>query len=144
MTKTRKKSWTDRLEADAGAPVIKPAPISIAGMKKGQIMVVPTAGLVERYLRHVPAGKSIDVQALRQLIAKDHGAEVCCPIYTGFHMRTIAEAMWEKLCQGVPISRLTPVWRALPPGSPTLRKLSFDTGVLRDQRAAEGIDETGP
>ena len=40
------KTWTDKL-ADPRPHVVKPAPIAIADMKAGRIMLVPTARLID-------------------------------------------------------------------------------------------------
>jgi hypothetical protein len=87
------KSWTDKLNAP-GEPVVKPAPTSIAGMRAGQIMLVPTARMVANFMSAIPRGASVDVQSMRRELARRHGAEVTCPIYTGSHLRTVAEAAW--------------------------------------------------
>ena len=58
-----KKTWTDKL-ADPRPHVVKPAPIDISGMKAGQIMLVPTAKLVDEFIRAIPRGHCIDVKAL--------------------------------------------------------------------------------
>ena len=79
------------------------------------------------------------MRALRAALAAAHGAEVCCPITTGFHVRTVAEAAWEALGSGTPLAGITPVWRVLDAASPTLPKLSFDLDFIRDQRALEGL-----
>lgn len=132
------KTWSDKL-ADPRPHVVKPAPIDIAGMKAGQIMLVPTAALVDAFIRRIPCGESLDLKTLRARLAREHRAEVTCPITTGFHMRTVAEAAWEALAAGTPIGQLTPIWRVLDAASPTLPKLSFDTQFIRDQRAFEGL-----
>ena len=132
------KTWTDKL-ADPRPHVVKPAPIDIAGMKAGQIMLVPTAALVDAFIRCIPRGESLDLKTLRARLAREHGAEVTCPVTTGFHMRTVAEAAWEALATGTPIGQLTPIWRALDAASPTLPKLSFDAQFIRDRRALEGL-----
>jgi len=135
----RRKTWAERLRG--GKPrEVKPAPIDIAGMKAGQRMLVPSALLVDDFIRGLPAGSSYGAKALRQAMAEAHGAEVTCPITMGFHLRTVAEAMWESLADGTPIASVTPVWRVLPPGSATLPKLSFDLGFIRRQRELEGLD----
>jgi hypothetical protein len=136
------KTWTERLH-DAKAHQVKPAPIDIAGMKAGQIMLVPTALMVDVFIRTLPNGRSLSARQLRDALAAAHGAEVTCPITTGFHLRTVAEAAWEALAGGTPVHRLTPVWRVLPPDSLTLKKLSFDSAFIRHQRELEGLD-TGP
>lgn len=136
-----KKTWTQRLQ-DGPVHEVKPAPIGIAGMKAGQLMLVPTARLVDAFIRAIPVGRSLSARELRQALAEAHGAEVTCPITTGFHLRTVAEAAWEALASGTPIERITPVWRALPEGSPTLARLSFDMRFILNQRALEGLDAT--
>jgi hypothetical protein len=134
-----KKTWTQRLHDDK-AHEVKPAPISIAGMKAGQLMLVPTARMVDEFIQSIPSGCGMNAKELRQALAAAHSAEVTCPITTGFHLRTVAEAVWEALSNGVPIERLTPVWRVLPGDSATLKKLSFDTRFVRRQRMLEGLD----
>ena len=139
MSAKPRKTWSERLH-DGTAHQIKPAPIDIAGMKAGQIMLVPTALMVDAFIRTLPKGRSLSAQQLREAMAAAHGAEVTCPITTGFHLRTVAEAAWEALAGGTPVGRLTPVWRVLPPDSLTLKKLSFDSAFIRHQREAEGLD----
>lgn len=133
------KTWTERLH-DGKAHAVKPAPIDIAGMKAGQIMLVPTALMVDAFIRTLPKGRSLSARQLREAMAAAQGAEVTCPITTGFHLRTVAEAAWEALAGGAPIRSLTPVWRVLPPDSLTLKKLSFDNAFIQQQREAEGLD----
>ena len=133
-----KPTWTERLHSSKAA-VVKPVPINIAGMKAGQVMLVPSAELVDATVRAIPRGQSLSVQALRQQLAQQQGAEVCCPITTGFHIKTVAEAAFEAFNQGTPIGRVTPVWRVLDAASPTLRKLSFDTAFIAQRRALEKL-----
>lgn len=133
-----KKTWAQRLN-DSKVHEIKPAPISIAGMKAGQLMLVPSARMVDEFIQGVPAGCGLNARQLRQALAAAQGAEVTCPITTGFHLRTVAEATWEALSNGAPACRLTPVWRVLPPDSPTLKKVSFDIRFIRRQRELEGL-----
>jgi len=132
------KTWTDKL-ADPRPHVVKPAPIAIAGMKAGQIMLVPTARLVDGFIRSIPHGRSMSVRALRVALAAAHGAEVCRPIKTGIYLRTVAEAAWEALANGTRVAGIAPVWRVLDATSPTLPKLSFDLAFIRDQRALKGL-----
>lgn len=132
------KTWTEKL-ADPRPHVVKPAPMAIAGMKAGQLMLVPTPRLVDDFIRTIPRGRALELKGLRAALAAAHGAEVTCPITMGFHLRTVAEAAWEARANGTPLARITPVWRVLDAASPTLPKLSFDTAFIRDQRAAEGL-----
>jgi hypothetical protein len=133
-----KKSWTQKLQS-GGEAVVKPVPINIAGVKKGQVMLVPTPQLVDEFIRAIPRGTSMDVKALRATLAAAHDAEVTCPITTGFHLRTVAEAAYESLNAGQSMATITPIWRVLDVNSPTTKKLSFDSAFITKQRALEGL-----
>ncbi len=133
------KSWTEKL--DFGTPQVKPAPTNIAGMKTGEIMLVPTARQVDDFIRNLPEGKHMDVKTLRHTMARQHGAEVTCPITTGFHLRTVAEAAYEAYQQTGDVNAITPFWRVLNAQTPTLSKLSFGTTFVTEQRLREGLKE---
>jgi hypothetical protein len=132
------KSWTEKLNCPKPHEV-KPAPMDIAGMKAGQIMFVPTPRIIDEFIRGIPRGQNMDVKTLRNALARKFNAEVTCPIYTGFHLRTVAEAAFEAYNNGTPLQKVTPVWRVLGSGSPTLKKLSYDTSFITEQRAQEGL-----
>ncbi|WP_274627236.1 hypothetical protein [Arvimicrobium flavum] len=132
------KSWTDKL--DAGHSVVKPTPRTVGDVVEGQTMLVPTARQVDDFIRSIPAGVKIDVRALRTALAVEHGAEVSCPVYTGYHLRTVAEAAHEALERGMPLSDITPFWRVLDDETPTTKRLTFGTELLKSQRAKEGLD----
>ncbi|MGE0420935.1 MAG: hypothetical protein AB7O88_01645 [Reyranellaceae bacterium] len=117
--------------------------MDIAGMKKGEIMLVPTARIVDEFIRSIRRGRSMDVPTLRAKLARRYGAQVTCPITTGFHLRTVAEAAWEAHQRGTPLSRITPFWRVLDAGTPTTARLSFGADVIERRRAAEGLATGG-
>ncbi len=133
-----KKSWTDRLN-DPRPHEVKPAPINIAGMKAGEIMLVPTARIVDAFIRAIPAGQSIDVKTLRQRLARKYKAEVTCPITTGYHLRTVAEAAWEAHQGGAKLSEITPFWRVLNEATPTTSRLACGSDFVIHQRRKEKI-----
>ena len=132
------KSWTEKLNAPAQATV-KPAPISIAGMRAGEMMLVPTPHQIEAFIRAIPAGRASDVRAMRKALAKQNGAEVTCPITTGFHVRTVAEAACEMLARGAQLAEIAPFWRLLDDRSPTTGRLSCGRAFVAEQRAKEGL-----
>lgn len=132
------KTWTDKL--DAGAPVVKPTPRTMGDVVEGQAMLVPTARQVDDFIRSIPPGVKMDVRALRTALAVEHGAEVSCPVYTGYHLRTVAEAANEALERGMSLEDLTPFWRVLDDETPTTKRLTFGTDLLKAQRAKEGLD----
>jgi hypothetical protein len=108
-------------------------------MKAGEIMLVPTARLVDEFIRAIPFGASVDVVGLRRALAARYGAQVTCPITTGFHLRTVAEAAFEAHQRGERLDDVTPFWRVLDEQTPTTRKLSFGAALIADQRRREGL-----
>lgn len=135
---TPKKTWTEKLN-DNKPHQVKPVPTNFAGMKKGQIMLVPSTKIVDKYIRSIPEGQSMDIMTLRSKLAKRFRAEVTCPVATGFVLRTVAEAAFEAFNAGDGIDEVTPVWRVIDENTPTLKKLSFDPNFILDQRQAEGL-----
>lgn len=133
-----KKTWDEKLVS--GKPhEVKPAPMDIAGMKKGEIMLIPSPKIVDNFIKTIPAGKSMDVRTLRHKLARKYGADVTCPITMGFHLRTVAEAAYEAHKKGAKLSAVTPVWRVLDERTPTTKKLSCGAGFILKQRAREGL-----
>lgn len=132
------KSWSERLN-DSRPHQVKPAPVDIAGMKKGEIMLVPTAKQVDAFMRAIAKGESMDVPTFREKLARRYKAQVTCPITMGFHLRTVAEAAWEEHQRGAPLSQITPFWRVLDGKTPTTAKLSFGAAEVKRRRAAERL-----
>lgn len=132
------KSWTDRLN-DPRPHEVKPAPINIAGMKAGEIMLVPTARIVDTFIRAIPSGQGMDVKTLRQKLARKYKAEVTCPITTGYHLRTVAEAAWEAHQGGAKLSEITPFWRVLDEATPTTSRLACGADFVTRQRRKEKL-----
>ena len=133
-----RKSWAEKI-ADLRPHQVKPTPIDIAGMKAGQIMLVPTARQIDAFIRAIPAGQSIDIPAMRLELARRHRAEVTCPITTGFHLRAVAEAALEAHARGAPLEAVTPFWRVLDAKTPTTAKLSCGTAFAARLRRSESL-----
>lgn len=133
------KTWLDKLQA-AAQPVVKPAPMDFAGMKQGQIMLIPTPRLIDEFVARLPAGTYMDVQAMRLALAKEQRAEVTCPVTTGFHLRTVAETAYEKHRLGAPLQDITPFWRVIDGKTPMTKKLACGTEFVRERRLAEGLE----
>ena len=133
------KSWTDKLNA-AEEPKIKPSPRTVGDVVEGQSMLVPTARQVDDFMRAIPEGTSMDVRTMRKARAHRYGAEVTCPVYTGYHLRTVAEAAYEALERGVPIQQIAPFWRVLDEATPTTARLTFGAEFVRARRRAEGLE----
>lgn len=134
-----KKSWIEKFES-CKQHQVKTLDKNIAGMKAGQVMLIPSAQIVDLMINAIPKGKGMDVIELREKLAKKYKAEVTCPISTGFIMRMVAEAAFEKLNAGGSLKSMTPIWRVLDKDSKTLPKLSFDTDFIFQQRQLEKLD----
>ncbi|MEQ1952384.1 hypothetical protein [Mesorhizobium sp. CN2-181] len=132
-------NWTDRL--DAGQPVIKPSPRTVGDVIEGQTMLVPTARQVDDFIRSIQEGVKVDVRALRTALAIENGAEVSCPVYMGYHLRTVAEAANEALQRGMPLKDITPFWRVLDANTPTTKRLTFGADFVAEQRRREGLGD---
>ncbi len=100
-------------------------------------MLVPTAPMIDDFMRAIPPGKTVDIRAMRHQLAHRHNAEVTCPIYTGYHLRTVAEAALEALDAGLPVDSITPFWRVLDKDSPTTGRLRNGATFVRQRRDSE-------
>lgn len=133
-----KKTWNEKLLA--GKPhVVKCLDKNFAGMKAGQKMLVPSAKLLDDFIQKIPTGHHMNIVTMRETLAQDFQAEVTCPVATGFAIKIVVEAAFEKLNQGKNFLEVTPVWRVLDKDSPTLGKVSFEPKILLQQREAEGL-----
>jgi hypothetical protein len=137
MTKP-KPSWTDKIKTSK-SPVVKPAPLTFAGMRSGQMMLIPSPKMVDDFIRKIPKGKSVDMATMRTQLAKSQRAEVSCPVTTGIFLRIVVEAANEAYAAGKAVDSITPVWRVVDPKAAVLKKVSFDPTWIMDQRARERL-----
>ena len=117
------RAWTERLNASP-EPEVRPMPASRIGLRKGDLVLLPSARLIDDFIRAIPKGKAVSVLDMRATLARRHKAKGTCPVHTGYHLRTVAEAACEARDRGTPLRDITPVWRVLDADAPTLRKLS--------------------
>jgi len=96
-----RKSWTERLNGDAPHELRRMAR-DTSSMKKGELALPPTARMIDDFIRAIPKGKTVSILDLRKRLARKHGADVTCPVYTGYHLRTVAEAACEARGRGAP------------------------------------------
>lgn len=134
----KKKGWSEKL-ATCKPHVVKHLDKNLAGMKAGQQMLVPSPKLLDEFIQKIPEGDSMNVLSMRETLAEQHQADVTCPIATGFAIKIVAEAAFERLDQGDSLSQITPVWRVLDRESPTMQKVSFDPKAFLNQRLVERI-----
>ena len=102
-----KTPWQEKLQRPQ-EPKLVPVPSKMVRFGKSK-MLIPTPKLVDDIVRRVPKGKLVTVGEIRTKLARDHGADVACPLTTGIFVRIVAEAANEASQQGA--KRVTPYWR---------------------------------
>jgi hypothetical protein len=133
------RSWTEKL-SDEAPHQIKRMAVTRAGVAKGGKMLLPSVRMVDDFIRAIPKGKAIGSIEMRATLAKRLGADGCCPVYTGYHLRTCAEAAMEAHRAGAPLTKVTPVWRMLDEKSLTMKKLkTADRVLILAQRQREKL-----
>src|SRR5262245_57601106 len=129
--------WATKLNANP-EPIVRPMPKARIGLHKGDLCLLPSARLVDDFIRAIPKGKTVTLLDMRAKLARRHNAAGTCPVYLGYHLRTVAEAACEAHDRGAPLRTITPVWRVLDADAPTLKKLSrANAAWINDRRAKE-------
>lgn len=129
-------TWRQRYEAAKPAHVTSLGK-AFAGIPAGATLLIPEPRLVERHVRRVRTGRTLEVATLRERMAREAGAQAACPVTTAIHLRIVAELALEALAGGEASTGVTPFWRVVAPDSPLASKLSCGPGFIRRQREAE-------
>jgi len=131
--------WTAKLNADP-EPVVQRMPAMRAGMKKGDLVLLPSARLVDDFIRAIPRGKGVSLLDMRARLARRHKTAGTCPVYLGYRLRTVAEAALEALDRGATLNQITPIWRVLDEKALTMKKLSAArVALILERRRKERI-----
>jgi hypothetical protein len=145
-TKTKKpftpgvgKTWTDKIAS--GKPhEVKVNEKGFADIPPGSVMLIASPKIVDDYVRQIPKGKSISLQAMRKDLAAEFNAEYTCPVTTGIFLRIVAEAAHEQHAKGKPLKTVTPFWRVIDEKSTIGKKVSFGSDFIKNRRSKEGLD----
>lgn len=131
--------WTQKLHANP-EPDLRSMPKARIGLQKGDLCLLPSARLVDDFIRAIPRGKAVSLIDMRATLARRHKATGTCPVHLGYHLRTVAEAACEARDRGVALHAITPVWRVLDADALTLKKLSPKNAAwINERRAKEGL-----
>ena len=131
--------WTAKLHANP-EPEVRPMPKNRIGLQKGDLCLLPSARLVDDFIRAIPKGKAVSLIDMRAALARRHKAAGTCPVHLGYHLRTVAEAACEARDRGAPLRSITPVWRVLDEDALTLKKLSSRNAAwINERREKEGL-----
>lgn len=133
---SRPKTWQEKMKAKPPHTVVLDK--DFAGVQAGARLLISCPMEVESYLRqHIPPGETRAMQQVRRELARLHGADATCPVSTALFLRTVAEAAWDEIEAGTPVTKVAPFWRVVDPGSPMAKKLRAGSEWIEQQRRAE-------
>jgi len=133
---SKPKTWKQKMNAKPPHTVVLDK--DFAGVPAGARLLISCPMEVENYLRtKVPPGETREIQQMRRELAAAYGADAACPVSTAIFLRTVAEAAWDEIEAGTPISEVAPFWRVVDPQSPLARKLRAGGAWIEQQRLAE-------
>lgn len=130
-------TWTEQVLAST-IDEVKPVDRDSAGIEAGQLMLFPSARLIEDYIRAIPEGECRDIATIRRDLAASRGAATTSLPALRERLLAIAEAAFDELDDGALLREVTPVWRVhIEHSDALLRRLSFEPSFLFDLRASE-------
>lgn len=132
------ETWTDKFNASI-EPFIQPVPAGRKRMIPGQKMFFPSAQSLDKTVRNIKPGTSVDRKTLREEMAIAYEADVTCPVTTAKMMQIVAEHALESLDAGASLETVTPFWRAMDPRSAESKRLTRGADFVARLRADEGI-----
>jgi hypothetical protein len=133
---SKPKTWKQKMAAKPPHTVTLDK--DFAGVPAGSKLLISCPLELAEYLKtKVPPGKTLEIQQLRRELAAAHGADAACPVSTSIFLRTVAEAAWDEIEAGVPITDVAPFWRVIDPKFPLAKKLRAGSTWIEHQRAAE-------
>jgi hypothetical protein len=110
--------------------VIEPRLHSVNGKKVPHSMLIPSREMIVAKIEAVSRGGTSSLGAIRNAMAKEFGADACCPVTTQRHVRAIAE----DVASG---RAATPYWRVVDPDAAGTRLYKGGQEFVREQRQAE-------
>jgi 6-O-methylguanine DNA methyltransferase, DNA binding domain len=127
-------SWHEKLEKQQEAKIVN-VPLRMQLQWGTGKMLIPRPLDVDALIRTVPRGKLVTVNQIRERLAREHGADVTCPLTTGIFIRIASEAAEEDRRAGK--SRITPYWRVLREGGRLNEKFPGGVAAQADKLRAE-------
>ncbi len=131
-----RKSWREKLADSKGLPKVSRIEGKMTKRWGTGTMVIPAPLEVDALMRKVTKGKLITINELRLALARQHQADLACPITTGIFSWIAAHAAEESAQAGR--KRVTPYWRTLKTGGEINPKYPGGPAVLRRRLEAEG------
>ena len=133
--KSRTK-WSLKMEKPA-EPEIKEGPEIWNKKYGGSRMVIPTPRLIESLLFKIKKGTVKKLEALREEIAFETGADYACPLTTGIFLRICSEYAEEIRKEGA--NKIPPYWRVVRDDGSMLDKFPGGPEAQAEKLREEGI-----
>lgn len=130
------KTWAEKLKT--GAPHVDVIDRAFAGVPAGGTLLISSPVEVRDYVQAIPAGQVRTIPAMREDLARVHGADGTCPLTASIFARIVSEAAWDEHLAGAPLDAIAPFWRLVGPMDKVAAKLRCGPDFLRAQRVAEG------
>jgi len=132
----KKKTWREKLADDKDCPkVVEIGPAQSKRWGAGTC-VIPAPREVDELMRRVPRGKLTTIDQIRNVLARRHGATICCPMATGIFAWIAAHAAAES--EAAKQARITPFWRTLKARGELNPKYPGGIPLLKRKITAEG------
>ncbi len=108
---------------------------SVKGVMESQSVLIPDVDMLSEKMRAVPSGTTRDLGHLRQELAREHGADITCPVTTQKLLKVIAVIAHSAVTMRDPAA--VPFWRVVDPEKPGSDRLAGGRGFIVAQQARE-------
>ena len=108
-------------------------------MSKGSKMLIANTKIFDEFINKIPSGNFVEIKELRDILAKQFGCDVTCPLTTGIFIRIVSEAAYEEYKTGKSLEVITPFWRSVDPKSNLAKKLDCGVNFIKAQQSKENI-----
>ncbi len=132
----KSKSWREKLNDAKDLPKVVTIGPKMSKRWGEGTCAIPAPLDVDAIMKRVPKGKLITINEIRNIVAKEHGSTVGCPITTGIFAWIAAHAAEEDAADGK--KRITPYWRTLKVGGELNPKYPGGIAGLKKRLTAEG------
>jgi alkylated DNA nucleotide flippase Atl1 len=107
----KRKTWQEKLADSKDLPKVVNIDENLSKRWGEGTCAIPSPVEVNEIMKHVPKGKLITINDIREIIAKRYQATIGCPITTGIFAWISANAAEELAAEGK--KKITPYWRTL-------------------------------
>jgi alkylated DNA nucleotide flippase Atl1 len=107
----KRKTWQEKLADSKDLPKVIEINENQSKRWGTGTCAIPSPKDVNEIMKHVPKGKLLTINNIREMIAQKYNATIGCPITTGIFAWISANAAEEMSAQGK--KKITPYWRIL-------------------------------